>query len=84
LYLALERLKIHAGLPVARYAFIHSFTILDYTALSAGEAYYLCRRSAWLTHQHARQSLSPNVSASGRDYREQEHFGSHNCEDDAP
>jgi phosphate transport system protein len=35
-------------LPVARYAFNHSFTILDYTALSAGEAYYLCRRSAFL------------------------------------
>jgi phosphate transport system protein len=35
-------------LPVARYAFNHSFTILDYTALSAGEAYYLRRRSALL------------------------------------
>jgi phosphate transport system protein len=35
-------------LPVARYAFNHSFTILDYTALSAGEAYDLRRRSRFL------------------------------------
>ena len=35
-------------MPVARYAFNHSFTILDYTALSAGEAYYLRRRSRFL------------------------------------